>query len=1211
VNGRCSRPEIPDGTSNFPLIQFVSEGYVPQHFPCCSGFPFLGPGQYRVGPLPKLSRRQCAALYPRGNDFLRRLGWKRSSQVLNEVRPGLRTPLGLLFREVLCRHDTPKSLASTAIRPIKKQPDVPYPMSKNMSLLPHIVITVHQEDLLSLLDSGSEVTCINEEQFEILSAKVKIPTLPVASTFIQGATGQQSSRVKSQAWIEFSLGDKIASSGIFLVVKNLIRPVILGMDWFSRVKGKLDFDANSLTFMSNNVCHAVPFHIDSFLREDDSPPTSSPLVSATSEPLRLDLSRTITPMEVLREKVDAISLLSPSQKSQLFDVLVSHQTAFNGLPGRTNEYVHVIKMHDATPFIKRAYPIAFSLRPEVEKVIQQMLQLGVIKREASPFASPMTVVRKKDGSVRICLDARWINQQMVSDCEAPRPPEDLFHSFPSMRFMSAIDLRSSYWQIPLSAESTQYTAFLFNGQSYTYQVLPFGLKTAVGSFSRAMDVILGPEVREFTINYIDDLLIVSQTFEEHLRHLGLVLQRLQDAGMTINLEKSAFLQQEVHFLGHVLSPNGVSTDPAKVEAIQKFPVPKTQKHLRAFLGLCGYYRRFSDRFSHETAPLTQLLRKGTRWNWTSVEQQAFERTKGLFLEAVILHFPNFSKTFYLQTDGSGVALGVELYQLDDAGEHGVIGFASRMLRGPELLYTVTEKELLAIIFGLQKFRTILLGHRIVIRTDHYALKFLKQCRLLNDRLTRWSLLLNEFDYDVEHIRGKDNVVADTLSRFPPDMGSVPIRGPNVPIVGATVMSEVEVISAVFTASGLGELQAHFQNLRQLQVDDPFLGPIFNARIQGGVPPDHDRLFPHFRIHQDVLIFVHPVDRTPKIALPEILVDDVIRIFHEQYGHFGITKIYSLMNRHFFFRRMRSRIERFVKSCDTCQKCKFPNRALSGEMHPIIAENPGDLVTVDYYGPLPESRSRVTYIFVVIDSFSKFVRLYPLRRAQAKISAQKIVNDFHRIIPVKAVLSDHGTQFQSRQWQDTLRSWGIRPTFSTIRHPQSNPTERVMKELSRLFRTYCSRSHAGWSTILSKIELLFNVTPDISTGYSPYEIVSGKNPSNPLSDLADTILPANPPKAVYEIRADVRARLRQAAEQRKKWKKSRGDVFHVDDFVLLRENPISDAANKVISKFCPLYSGPYVVDGVPHPNVYALRDPTTNERKGNYNISNLKLYYRRT
>jgi hypothetical protein len=180
------------------------------------------------------------------------------------------------------------------------------------------------------------------------------------------------------------------------------------------------------------------------------------------------------------------------------------------------------------PFVKRAYPIAFTLRPEVEKVIQQMLQLGVMKREASPFASPMmTVIKKKDGTVRICLDARWINQQMVADCEAPRPLEDLFHSLQSIMFMSAIDLRSSYWQIPLSPESTQYTAFLFNGQSYTYQVLPFGLKTAVGSFNRAMDVIFGPEVREFTLNYIDDVLIVLQTFKAHLVHLRRVLQRLQ------------------------------------------------------------------------------------------------------------------------------------------------------------------------------------------------------------------------------------------------------------------------------------------------------------------------------------------------------------------------------------------------------------------------------------------------------------------------------------------------------------------------------------------------------------------------------------------------------------------------------------------------------------------------------------------------------------
>jgi hypothetical protein len=210
----------------------------------------------------------------------------------------------------------------------------------------------------------------------------------------------------------------------------------------------------------------------------------------------------------------------------------------------------------------------------------------------------------------------------------------------------------------------------------------------------------------------------------------------------------------------------------------------------------------------------------------------------LFILLLLLHFPDFSKTFFLQTDGSGVALGIECHQLLDDGERGVLGFASQVLSGPEVFYTVTEKELLAIVFGLQKFRTILLGHRVVIFTDHYALKFLKQCRLLNDRLTGWSLMLNEFNYEVEHIRGKDNVVADTLSRFPPDVDAAVTRNVNLPIVGATLTSEKQFITALFMSSGLDELKAHFQNLRQLQLDDPFLGPIFRTRIQGNEPEAH-------------------------------------------------------------------------------------------------------------------------------------------------------------------------------------------------------------------------------------------------------------------------------------------------------------------------------------------------------------------------------------
>jgi hypothetical protein len=198
---------------------------------------------------------------------------------------------------------------------------------------------------------------------------------------------------------------------------------------------------------------------------------------------------------------------------------------------------------------------------------------------------------------------------------------------------------------------------------------------------------------------------------------------------------------------------------------------------------------------------------------------------------------------------------------------------------------------------------------------------------------------------------------------------------------------------------------------------------------------------------------------------------------------------------------------------------FPTERSQERCTPWSPKKPSDLVAVDYYGPLPESLSQVSYIFAVIDSFSKFVKLYPLCRAQAKLSAQRVL-DFHRTVPTKVVLSDHGTQFQSKQWQETLEQWDIQPTFSTVRQPQSNPTERVMRELSRLFRTYCQDADANWATVLSKIELLFNITPYISTGYSSYEILLGKNPTNRLSKLLGPLLPAVPLQPVDQIHADL-------------------------------------------------------------------------------------------
>lgn len=1196
----------------YPLIKFVPAGH-PVSSSATLPYDFLN--IYHILPCTPLCYDDYKTLYARGVQIVEKMGWKRGMTL------GLSGSLHEPLQSVRAYHHR----FTLCCRPLSRTPYVILAPDQEVNvtqnsvpfrLLPHITIVSCKQELLALVDTGCEVTCINEEYYCKLKQMCHFPVLPVASTQLRGAMGQLSSRIRLQIWLNFRIADTDCSfTHTFLVVKNLVRPVILGIDWLNSVGAKLDLVEHCISLVCDEKPAKIPFNLNTRCVLGPDLGNSDIAINAFTNNVEnssddsikpLDLSLYVNSLEELRTKVDCLGVLSLEQRSIFISLLSQFQTVFNKLPGKTNKYVHTIRMSDTTPFIKRSYPIPFSLRVPVERLIREMLELGVIKREPSPYASPVTVVKKKDGSVRICLDARFLNSKMLPDHEAPTPPEEIFQSFSEIKYMSTIDLRASYWQIPLDPSSTQYTAFLYGGKTYTYQVLPFGLKTAVASFTRAMDIILGPEVQEFTFKYIDDLLVVSDSFENHVLHLSLLFTKLRDAGLTVNLEKTQFLKQQVKFLGHILTTRGVMPDIEKTTAIRNFPVPKTTKHLRAFLGLCNYYRRFSQHYSNAIVPLTHLLSKNCKWKWGEAEQRAFELTKSLFLDSVILHFPDFRKTFYLQTDGSGVALGVELYQIDDIGEHRVLGFASRILRGPELLYTVTEKELLAIIFGLKKYRMLILGHKVVIRTDHYALKFLRQCRLLNDRLTRWTMYLNEFDYEVEHVPGSQNVVADTLSRYPPELGDTSVFTGRSPVV---VPVTSEYLVNFFEATDIVELRRLLKDLPRHQGADLYCrSVILRLDVLPSPKTNVSNFAKYFKMHQNLLVYQKENDLQPRLVIPEQLVNVVVNCYHEQYGHFGISKLHTVLKRNLYFRKMRKTIHHLIRACDTCQKSKYPSRKLIGTTHPIIASRPGELVTVDYYGPLPEGRSRVSYIFVVIDAFSKYVRLYPLRRAQSKISALKIINDFSRSIKVDTILSDHGSQFTSQIWQNLLKRHGIRPTFSSIRHPGSNPTERVMKELGRLFRTYCSNSHCSWSTHIGKIETLFNNTPHLSTGYSPMEVLYGRNTTNPLDDAILPYLPPPPAKSVQQIREEVRVRLRDSANQRIKHSRARNDKLKIDDLVLLRTNPVSDAANKILYKFCPLFSGPYKISNNPFPNVYTLTDPVTNEKKGNFNITNLKYYY---
>ena len=944
------------------------------------------------------------------------------------------------------------------------------------------------------------------------------------------------------------------------VIPDLITPLLIGNEFSFAHESGLFWLKRIYKFTFNRTVIECPFVVQTVYGIN--------FVSAVPQNIQ----------KILEDKLSCVPLYI---RERLIPDFLKYGEVFHSQPGLTDKYAHNIVMQNENPFVQRSYPVPYAVRPAVETELKRMDDLKIIRRATSDYSSPMTVVKKKDGSVRICLDARYINKNMVNDVESPQPIEELIQKFHGCKILSVIDLRSSYWQIPLTRDSRKYTAFRYNGRLYEYLVLPFGLKTAVASFSRAMDKILGSEVRTFVTTYVDDLLIASKDREEHCRHLSIVLEKLNKAHLTINLEKTQFFKPEVKFLGYLLSEKGILPDPEKVEAIVKFPTPKRPKDIRAFLGLCNYYRRFQVEFATYAKTLQQLIKKGVKWIWEEEEENAFNTLKENFLKTVILAHPDPKLPFVLQTDSSDIGLGGVLYQVDQSGNELVIQFMSRAFRGPELNYTTTEKELLAVVYCLKKVRLYLLGNKFTIKTDHHALQFLKPDNIMHDRLVRWLLFLQNFDYEIIHIKGKSNLVPDLLSRRPHDQSE------------DNELRTKEFFVAALPIENKTSLEKKLRQITQEQQADENLKEI----IQNPTP--------FYKVENGVL-YHQKTGGEKHICLPTTLVVEVISYLHQELGHSGTTKTYSVLAQYFHCRNLYKEVKRVVTSCDSCQKSKCANRKYEGLALPIIPETIGSLVAVDYFGPLPSSTFGMTYIFVVLDVFSKFVKLYPIRRATTAVSIKKI-QDFQKQIKIQSVLADHGSQFKSPKWHDFLKACDIHSGLTSINHPASNPAERVMRELGRMLRTYCYDHNQGWYKVIADIENCFNTIPHESTGVSAFEIVHGKRPERNFNHLLKEMLPPIHPDR--DLMDKVRERLRFRAERRKIYfdKRIKKIVFEENSLVLLRKINYSIKEQKISQKLQPLYEGPYIISKLPFHNVATLVDPKTKKIRGNYNFSMLKPY----
>ncbi|CAB4005229.1 Retrovirus-related Pol poly from transposon, partial [Paramuricea clavata] len=490
------------------------------------------------------------------------------------------------------------------------------------------------------------------------------------------------------------------------------------------------------------------------------------LLPVPGNPLQASLSETtkLSNSDVLRNMDSKLSHLQPSQRQDVLDLVNEYAQLFPDIPSRTDMISHDVDIGDASPIKQHPYRLNPSKAKYLDQEIQYLLENDFIEHSQSSWSSPCILVPKPDGSYRMCTDYRKVNNLTKSDNFPIPRMDDCVDKIGNAKYVSKFDLLKGFWQIPLSERAKEVSAFVTPRGLYQYKVMPFGMRNSPATFQRLINQIISQI--DGCEGYIDDVIIYSDTWEEHLEILRKFFKRLSEAKLTINLVKSEFGCGHVTYLGHIVGQGQVKPVNAKVEAIADFPQPTTKKHIMRLLGMAGYYRKFCPNFSSITEPLTQLLRKDMKFVWTEQCQKAFEKLKAMLQNAPVLSAPDFNRPFKLAIDASDVAAGAVLLQEGQFGVDHPVCYFSRKFNKHQRNYSTIEKECLALVLALQHFEVYVSSTSVPLEvfSDHNPLMFLHKMKNKNQRLLRWSLVLSEYDMKMEHIKGRDNLLADCLSR---------------------------------------------------------------------------------------------------------------------------------------------------------------------------------------------------------------------------------------------------------------------------------------------------------------------------------------------------------------------------------------------------------------------------------------------------------------
>ena len=873
--------------------------------------------------------------------------------------------------------------------------------------------------------------------------------------------------------------------------------------------------------------------------------------------------------EALPSHVEALienANLSHDESERLRAVLQRHANVFappTGPTTITSEVQHEIDTGDERPIRLRTRRLPIAQQELATEEVNKMLKSKVIEESDSPWAAPIVLVKKKDGTVRFCVDYRKLNSITRKDSYPLPNIDDTLASLAGAKYFCALDLASGYWQVPLSETAKPKSAFVTKDGLFQFKVMPFGLCNAPATFERLMERVLKGHLGTRCLVYIDDVIVFGPDFTSTLNNLDIVLQALNSANLQLKSKKCDLFKTEILYLGFKISGQGVSPDPRKTSAVENWPKPCNVSDIRTFLGFASYHRRFIKNFAGIADPLTRLTKKKSIFQWTETEQFAFDTLKQALITAPMMHHPAPKAPFILDTDASAYAIGGQLSQVVDGVER-VVAYASQTLSKSQRNYCTTNRELLAVVQMIRHYRHYLYGRKFLLRTDHSSLRWLLNYKDADGMLSRWLTRLSEYDFEIEYRPGKQHLNADGLSRChscknqacPGFMGlppptprktrSVKLASP----IKQTLPMKVELNTVDCPAPPKNSNEANavksledkinelpwlkdfsMLDIKSAQRQDTHIKPVIKW-IEDGTKPDTMMLAPHseetkalasrwnhLSVNTDgILIKTGLTSRSSipiiQIVLPTALREVVLHQLHDLRvsGHLGINRTIARVQQRFYWPGCSLDVARWCAACTICAARKGKPGPGRVPMTSLPTGAPFERIAVDILDTRKLTSRKFQYILVISDYFTKYTDAFPLRRHTAPVVADTIMRRWiaYHGVP-KQLHSDQGTEFEGHLIKALSKLLGFAKIRTSPYRPQSDgQVERFNRSLLNMLSAFVSDRANDWDEHLPYVLMAYRSSRHSSTGCTPYSMTYGRECTMPVDLLfPDPTVPSAP------------------------------------------------------------------------------------------------------